>query len=77
VPNSAVAKESTIEFDKKKEYVARLTGEQLKLLLNTIYKTAFPGEMAFAVGDTISALQKPLLEDAHGAKEDDGEDHDS
>lgn len=69
---NSTAKAVEIEFDKNKEFVVRLTGAQVKLLLQMVAATHFKGSEAFLIGDTISALQKPFLEDAHGADPDDG-----
>ena len=66
------AQDIIVKVDLDKEFVVRLKGEQLKFLLALITANSYPGDKVFLVGDTIGALQTPLLDDAHGAVEDDG-----
>ncbi len=56
-----------VEFDPKKEFSISMRGEQIKFLLSLIEANQYPGSRVFLVGDTISALQQPFLDDAHGA----------
>ena len=56
-----------IRVDPAKEFVVTLTGEQIKFLIQLISANSYPGNKVFLVGDTLNAIQKPLLDDAHGA----------
>jgi hypothetical protein len=48
-------------------YKVVLTGEQLRMLLGVLSAAHFRGSEVFLAGDVISALQKPILDDAHGS----------
>jgi hypothetical protein len=63
----STAKSVEIEFDKDKEFTVRLTGAQIKLLLQVVGSMHFKGTDAFLVAETLTVLQQSFLSDAHGA----------
>lgn len=70
--NGAEAERIAVNVDPKKNYSVPLRAEMIKLLLQVVGTAHFPGDRAFLVAETITALQKPLLDDAHGAVPDAG-----
>ena len=65
----AKATEIRVQFDPSKHYQVALDGKQISLLLSIIDTTHFRGSQVFEIGDVITALQTPLLQDAHGAEQ--------